>query len=79
MPGWCKLGLYCCCRCCSDDTATRRRKEAEARLRDYGEGEAEGNGTTSGPAAGLLPSAAAAFTDVDGPPSFLDPEVRSHT
>ena len=62
----------------SDDSATKRRKAAEARLRDFGE--PEGGEAASGPAAapaggGLLPSAAAAFTDVNGPPAFLDPEV----
>lgn len=59
---------------CSEDSATKRRKAAEAKLKDFGEG---ADGGASAPAApGLLPSAAAAFTDVDGPPAFLDPEVR---
>lgn len=69
---------------CSEDSAARRAKAAAARLRDYGEEEEE---AASKPAArpaaaaaapaGLLPSAAAAFTTVEGPPAFLDPEVRS--
>ncbi len=66
---------------CSDDSAARRAKAAAARLRDYGEEEEEaGSKQAAGPAApaapaGLLPSAAVAFTKVEGPPAFLDPEV----
>ncbi|KAI7836123.1 hypothetical protein COHA_010002 [Chlorella ohadii] len=65
----------------SDDSAARRAKAAAARLRDYGEEEEEaGSKQAAGPAApaapaGLLPSAAVAFTKVEGPPAFLDPEA----
>lgn len=64
----------------SKDSATRRAREAAARLKDYGEEEEGGEAATSKPAAagaaaGLLPSATAAFGKVDGPPAFLDPEA----
>ncbi|PRW33695.1 PHD finger 3 [Chlorella sorokiniana] len=64
----------------SEDSAARRAKAAAARLRDYGEEEEAGSKPAAGPAAaaaptGLLPSAAAAFTKVEGPPAFLDPEA----
>ncbi|KAL4419696.1 hypothetical protein ABPG75_006794 [Micractinium tetrahymenae] len=66
----------------SEDSAARRAREAAARVKDYGEGEeaasaqqqpARGGG--SGAQGGLLPSAVAAFTSVEGPPAFLDPEA----
>lgn len=50
----------------SVDSATLRAREAEARLQDYG-GEASSSGA--------LPSALAAFNDVNGPPAFLNPEA----
>lgn len=54
----------------SVDSATLRTMEAEARLRDYGDME-----NSSKLQAPLLPSAALAFSEVAGPPSFLDPEA----
>lgn len=66
----------------SEDSATRRAKAAAARLRNYGEEEEAGSKPAAEPTAGLaaptglLPSAAAAFTSIEGPPAFLDPEVR---
>lgn len=54
----------------SADSVTRRARKAAARIVDFEE-------AASKPAAGggVLPSASAAFTEVDGPPAFLDPEV----
>ncbi|PSC70050.1 PHD finger 3 [Micractinium conductrix] len=54
----------------SADSVTRRARKAAARIVDFEE-------AASKPAAGggVLPSASAAFTEVDGPPAFLDPEA----
>lgn len=66
----------------SEDSATRRARAAAARVKDYGEGEEAASaprqpaaGSGGGAQSGLLPSAAAAFTSVEGPPAFLDPEA----
>ncbi|KAL4856946.1 hypothetical protein ACK3TF_002648 [Chlorella vulgaris] len=54
----------------SDDSTARRAKAAEARLKDFGE-----EAAAQQPGAAALPSAVAAFTSVEGPPAFLDPEA----
>ena len=63
---------------CSQGSAARRACEAEARLKDFGEAERQAAAASAAAVAavGVLPSAAAAFTSVGGPPAFLDPEVR---
>lgn len=64
--------------CCSEESAARRAKEAEARLKDYGDGGAVQQADKAAAALpAALPSAATAFTAVEGPPAFLDPEVRA--
>mmetsp|Transcript_13624 Transcript_13624/g.29194 ORF Transcript_13624/g.29194 Transcript_13624/m.29194 type:complete len:242 (+) Transcript_13624:132-857(+) len=51
----------------SVDSAALRAAEAEARLKDFEK--------AAGDTGRALPSALAAFDEVDGPPSFLDPEA----
>lgn len=53
----------------SDDSAKIRALEASARLRDYGD---SGNKAET---ASALPPVASIFSEVEGPPSFLDPEA----
>ncbi|CAD7704668.1 unnamed protein product [Ostreobium quekettii] len=54
----------------SVDSATLRAREAEERLVDYGQSR-----QPPSPKSSLLPSVAALFSKVDGPPAFLDPEA----
>jgi hypothetical protein len=61
---------------CSEDSAARRAKEAEARLKDYGgDGAVQQPDKAAAAPPAALPSAVTAFTSVEGPPAFLDPEV----
>ena len=53
----------------------QQAREAAARLKDYGEDLEAATAQQPRAAAGALPSAAAAFNSVDGPPAYLDPEV----
>ncbi|EFN53831.1 hypothetical protein CHLNCDRAFT_136569 [Chlorella variabilis] len=59
----------------SEDSAVQQAREAAARLKDYGEDLEAATAQQPRAAAGALPSAAAAFNSVDGPPAYLDPEA----